>query len=100
MDRVKTMCEIISIMSSECRDAYYIDIARLIIKLSDKDRQQGKSSFAKRRRAKALGRCHRCYRVAPGFYHTTRCNGIDCTDTFGTRDKYRNQIVYGQRKVT
>lgn len=38
----------------------------------------GKSSYAKRRRAKAIGRCHRCYRVKPGFYFTKRCDGVTC----------------------
>lgn len=39
---------------------------------------KGRSTYAKRRRAKLIGRCHRCYRVVPGFYFTTRCNGSTC----------------------
>nr|QIJ97083.1 Nucleic acid binding protein [papaya mottle-associated virus] len=39
---------------------------------------KGKSNYAKRRRAKLIGRCHRCYRVKPGFYFTTRCDGKTC----------------------
>jgi len=39
---------------------------------------KGRSSYARKRRAKAIGRCHRCYRVNPKFYFTTRCNGRTC----------------------
>ncbi|AIZ76618.1 nucleic acid binding protein [Elderberry carlavirus A] len=98
MDRVKLMCDIIRILSSESREAYYIDIARYIVHLSAELHAPGKSTFAKRRRAKSLGRCHRCYRISPGFYHTTKCDGISCTDSFGSRSKHRNYIVHGQRK--
>lgn len=45
----------------------------------------GKSSFAKRRRAKVMGRCHRCYRVSPRFYFTRRCDGITCVPGINSR---------------
>ncbi len=39
---------------------------------------QGRSSYARRRRAIALGRCHRCYRVVPPISPLSRCNGSTC----------------------
>ncbi|MBW3988246.1 hypothetical protein HHB67_11245, partial [Neisseria meningitidis] len=38
----------------------------------------GVSTFARKRRAKRLGVCHRCFRDKPGYYFTKRCNGYDC----------------------
>ncbi|BAB56119.1 11K [Carlavirus latensaconiti] len=38
----------------------------------------GTSSYARKRRAKAMGRCHRCFRVWPPTYFTKRCDGINC----------------------
>nr|URX65514.1 nucleic acid binding protein [Cowpea mild mottle virus] len=38
----------------------------------------GKSSYAKKRRAATIGRCHRCYRVNPKFYFTKKCDGVKC----------------------
>nr|QFX74037.1 cysteine rich protein [Pepper virus A] len=38
----------------------------------------GKSSYARKRRARSIRRCHRCFRVRPGFYFTTRCDGVSC----------------------
>lgn len=39
---------------------------------------KGRSSYARKRRAKSIGRCPRCYRVNPKFYFTSRCNGVTC----------------------
>ena len=46
---------------------------------------KGTSSYARRRRAQQLGRCHRCYRVCPKFYFTRRCDGQTCTPAIGYR---------------
>nr|AYL40675.1 12 kDa protein [Hop latent virus] len=38
----------------------------------------GRSSYARRRRAKLVGRCHRCYRLWPPTAFTTRCDNKTC----------------------
>ena len=55
----------------------------------------GKSSYARRRRAKLIGRCHRCYRVSPGFYFTTRCDGVTCVPGISYKVWVKNFIKFG-----
>ncbi|ACA05831.1 11 kDa protein [Potato latent virus] len=51
----------------------------------------GKSSFARRRRAALLGRCHRCFRTSMA----TRCNGVTCYPGIGAKPKIEMFIKYG-----
>ncbi|AKN08997.1 nucleic acid-binding protein [Caucasus prunus virus] len=56
--------------------------AMLVRKLEIQEEQArplcGVSTFAMKRRAKRLGVCHRCMRVNPKFYFTTRCDSKTC----------------------
>ncbi|QYF50264.1 MAG: nucleic acid binding protein [Hainan betaflexivirus] len=55
----------------------------------------GRSSYARRRRAKSIGRCHRCFRVSPKFYFTTRCDGKTCVPSFNYNVWACEFIKYG-----
>nr|WIW41317.1 putative nucleic acid binding protein [Cowpea mild mottle virus] len=55
----------------------------------------GRSSYARKRRAKIIGRCHLCYRVNPKFYFTKRCNGVDCKPGLNYRSWVGVFIRYG-----
>ncbi|AEP83731.1 nucleic acid binding protein [Cucumber vein-clearing virus] len=62
------------------------DICLLISELNVRSRLNvGTSSFARKRRALQLGRCHRCYRVSPKFYFTRKCDGKTCVPGIGYR---------------
>ena len=55
----------------------------------------GISKFSKARRAKSIARCPRCYRVSPGFYYTTRCDGVTCVPGISTNYKVQEFIERG-----
>nr|ACZ71186.1 11 kDa putative nucleic acid binding protein [Cowpea mild mottle virus]AGZ15236.1 putative nucleic acid binding protein [Cowpea mild mottle virus]QTG11376.1 nucleic acid binding protein [Cowpea mild mottle virus]QTG11377.1 nucleic acid binding protein [Cowpea mild mottle virus]QTG11378.1 nucleic acid binding protein [Cowpea mild mottle virus] len=55
----------------------------------------GRSSYARKRRAKIIGRCHLCYRVNPKFYFTKRCNGVDCKPGLNYPSWVEDFIRYG-----
>lgn len=55
----------------------------------------GRSSYARRRRAKAISRCHRCYRVLPKMYCNTRCNGTTCIAAISHNQKVEAFIKWG-----
>nr|QQP18695.1 nucleic acid binding protein [Soybean carlavirus 1] len=59
----------------------------------------GRSSYAKRRRAQAIGRCHRCYRVWPPFYFTTRCDNKTCVPPITYNLKVYAYIQFGVTEV-
>ena len=59
----------------------------------------GKSSYARRRRAAKVGRCHRCYRVTPGFYYTTRCDGKTCVPGISYNEKIETYVRTGVTEV-
>lgn len=60
---------------------------------------RGKSTYARRRRAKEIGRCHRCFRVFPGFYYTTRCDNKTCVPGLSSREDVANYIRWGVTEV-
>nr|UGL76519.1 cysteine-rich protein [Chrysanthemum virus R] len=77
-----------------------IDVCYLIIqKTKDHVPGLGKSSYARRRRAAKVGRCHRCYRVTPGFYYTTRCNGKTCVPGLSSNEKIETYVRTGVTEV-
>lgn len=53
----------------------------------------GTSTYARKRRAKQISRCYRCYRVRPGFYFTTRCDGKTCYPGISTNQKVVDYIL-------
>ena len=55
----------------------------------------GRSSYARKRRAKMIGRCHLCYRVNPKFYFTKRCNGVNCKPGLNHPGWVEDFIRYG-----
>lgn len=59
----------------------------------------GKSSYARRRRAAKVGRCHRCYRVTPGFYYTSRCDGVNCKPGISYNEKIATYVRTGVTEV-
>lgn len=59
----------------------------------------GKSSYARKRRARSVGRCHRCFRVYPPFYFTTRCDNKTCVPPISYNVKMFAFIVHGVTEV-
>nr|UOI87900.1 nucleic acid binding protein [Butterbur mosaic virus] len=57
--------------------------------------EPGQSKYAKERRAMKIGRCPRCYRVSPGFYFTTRCDGVTCVPGISYNVAKMQFIKYG-----
>nr|QQX32721.1 NABP [Butterbur mosaic virus]QQX32744.1 nucleic acid binding protein [Butterbur mosaic virus] len=57
--------------------------------------EPGQSKYAKERRAIKIGRCPRCYRVKPGFYFTTRCDGVTCVPGISYNASVMQRIKYG-----
>lgn len=77
-----------------------LDVCYLIIrKTKDHIPGLGKSSYARRRRAAKVGRCHRCYRVTPGFYYTTRCDGKTCVPGISFNEKIETYVRTGVTEV-
>nr|WBW48286.1 cysteine-rich protein [Chrysanthemum virus R]WBW48292.1 cysteine-rich protein [Chrysanthemum virus R] len=77
-----------------------LDVCYLIIrKTRDYIPGLGKSSYARRRRAAAVGRCPRCYRVTPGFYYTTRCDGKTCVPGISYNEKIETYVRTGVTEV-
>ncbi|ACM46002.1 putative nucleic acid binding protein [Helleborus mosaic virus] len=83
-------------------DGSVCDLALRIISMSPyvpNEPKCGTSTFAKKRRAKAIGRCHRCYRVAPGFYFTKNCDGYTCKPPISVNSEVRDYILLGKRRL-
>ncbi|ADQ54112.1 nucleic acid binding protein [Cowpea mild mottle virus] len=73
-----------------------LDLCILIaLKAGPTSLYSGSSSYARRRRAKLIGRCHRCYRVSPGFYFTTRCDGLSCVPGISYKQWVESFIRFG-----
>ncbi|QEV82109.1 Nucleic acid binding protein [Rose virus A] len=79
----------------------HVDIAYYITSLVDFSvcDNNGRSTYAKKRRAKKLGRCYRCYRVNPGFYYTKKCDGVNCVSPLGYNYEVMCIIKFGKRKA-
>ncbi|QOL02535.1 nucleic acid binding protein [Rose virus B] len=79
----------------------HLDIAYYIVSLVDFSliENNGRSTFAKKRRAKKLGRCFRCYRVNPGFYYTKKCDGVSCVSPMGYNYEVMCIIKHGKCKA-
>nr|UDF48722.1 nucleic acid binding protein [Cowpea mild mottle virus] len=56
---------------------------------------QGRSSYARKRRARSIGRCHRCYRVNPKFYFTKKCDGVTCMPGISYNMLVKDFIKFG-----
>ncbi|CAA46227.2 putative nucleic acid binding protein [Poplar mosaic virus (ATCC PV257)] len=86
-------------------DFNFCDIAVSIVCRSELDfiNEPGLSNYAKRRRARRLGRCVRCFRVNPGFYFTKRCDGITCVPgiswNYDVEDYIKRGRVTGDRET-
>ncbi|QVY19183.1 nucleic acid binding protein [Clivia carlavirus A] len=59
----------------------------------------GLSSYARKRRAKQIGRCPRCFRVVPKFYFTTKCDGVTCVPGISYRLDVEKYIKYGLSEI-
>nr|WAM65120.1 nucleic acid binding protein [Ligustrum virus A] len=59
----------------------------------------GTSSYARRRRAVSIGRCHRCYRVYPPPYFGKRCDNKTCVPGLSYNVKVENFIRWGVTEV-
>nr|CAD59391.1 hypothetical 12K protein [Daphne virus S] len=59
----------------------------------------GRSSYARKRRAASIGRCHRCYRVWPPFYYTTKCDNKTCFPCISFNKKVQDYILWGVTEV-
>lgn len=59
---------------------------------------QGKSKYARQRRAKAIGRCVRCYRVTPPTY-MSKCDNKTCVPGISYNQKVANYINHGVTEV-
>ncbi|QBJ27543.1 nucleic acid binding protein [Birch carlavirus] len=80
----------------------YVDLCAKIIGLSAPPGPvdgNGKSTYAKRRRAKKIGRCYRCFRVDPKFYYTTRCDGVSCVPGIKSNYEVQCYIRLGKRRT-
>nr|AXC59792.1 11 kDa protein [Potato virus H] len=69
----------------------YDDIASVIISKLEPP-EVGLSTYAKRRRAKKLGRCPRCYRVI-GL--SQKCDGFKCVPGISYNRKVKQNIRFG-----
>nr|UZP17300.1 nucleic acid binding protein [Passiflora latent virus] len=54
----------------------------------------GRSSYARRRRAKAIGRCERCYRVYPPICNS-KCDNKTCVPRISSNQRVVHFIKYG-----
>ncbi|AOO96604.1 nucleic acid binding protein [Ligustrum virus A] len=59
----------------------------------------GTSTYARRRRAVSIGRCHRCYRVYPPPYFGTKCDNKTCAPGLSYNVKVENFIRWGVTEV-
>nr|WBK28944.1 nucleic acid binding protein [Cowpea mild mottle virus] len=92
----KRIAIIISLCSRSLNKSLPFDLCVLIaLRAGPSCLGSGRSSYARRRRAKAIGRCHRCYRVNPKFYFTKRCNGFDCEPGLNYKIWVKDFILYG-----
>nr|QCI34295.1 11K [Jasmine virus C] len=55
----------------------------------------GRSTYARRRRARSISRCYRCYRVYPPLSGNTRCNGRTCFPGINYRVDVEEYIKFG-----
>jgi len=59
----------------------------------------GKSLYARRRRAVKIGRCHRCYRVFPPIGNS-KCDNKTCKPGISYNYRVRDYIVNGTSEET
>ncbi|ACI06094.1 nucleic acid binding protein [Phlox virus M] len=59
----------------------------------------GRSSYARRRRAESIGRCHRCYRLWPPTAFTTRCDNKTCVPGISFNERVKRYILEGVTEV-
>ncbi|UUB84585.1 nucleic acid-binding protein [Blueberry virus S] len=67
-------------------------------KLPHREVGNGRSSYARKRRAKSIGRCERCYRVYPPI-GVSKCNNRTCKPGISYNEKVANFIWYGVTEV-
>nr|QQG34558.1 NABP [Tagetes carlavirus 1] len=63
----------------------------------DKRVGHGLSKYARRRRAVAIGRCERCYRVYPGGL-SKKCDNRTCVPGISSNEKVVNFIKFGSSR--
>ncbi|AKZ66619.1 nucleic acid binding protein [Atractylodes mottle virus] len=60
---------------------------------------QGRSTYARKRRALSIGRCHRCYRVYPPLPFSKKCDNRTCVPGISYNVKVANYILWGVTEV-
>lgn len=78
---------------------YDINVCLKIYRLADvRNVGQGKSKYARRRRAKSIGRCERCYRVYPPICNS-RCDNKTCRPSLFPKPAVVKYIEEGVTEV-
>nr|ABX10193.1 nucleic acid binding protein [Narcissus common latent virus] len=78
---------------------YNFELAYSISIASGRPVGGGKSSYARRRRAASIGRCHRCYRLWPPMHSTIRCDNKTCVPGISYNERVAQYIVDGVTEV-
>nr|WBK28943.1 nucleic acid binding protein [Cowpea mild mottle virus] len=92
----KRIAILISLCSNKINKSLPFDLCVLIaLRAGPTCIGSGRSSYARRRRAKAIGRCHRCFRVNPKFYFTKRCDGVNCVPGLNYKIWVKDFILFG-----
>lgn len=60
---------------------------------------RGVSTYARRRRARSIGRCERCYRVYPPLWFSKKCDNRTCVPGISYNVKVHDYIRWGVTEV-
>nr|AEV23008.1 truncated 13K protein [Potato virus M] len=78
---------------------FVFEIAYLISTCAGRPLGGGRSKYARRRRAIAAGRCHRCYRLWPPTVFTVKCDNRSCVPGISYNVRVAQQIDEGVTEV-
>lgn len=84
-----------------CRSFNLCDVnvcLHIFNKLPHREVGNGRSSYARKRRAKSIGRCERCYRVFPPI-GASKCDNRSCRPGISYNLNVANFIWYGVTEV-
>nr|UZP17033.1 ORF5 [Blueberry scorch virus] len=84
-----------------CRSFKVYDIGvclHILNKVQPREIGKGQSSYARKRRAKSIGRCERCFRVFPPI-GASKCDNRTCVPGISYNEKVANFIRYGVTEV-
>ncbi|AAQ19968.1 11 kDa protein [Cole latent virus] len=98
---MKYVCEVAIIMARYMEanfGVFEFNIAYSIASKCDLPINRGRSTYARKRRAAFLGRCHRCYRVWPPISYS-RCDNKTCVPGMSYNERVARFIVDGVTEV-